>query len=95
MIVLEPDYAEGWNRRATVHYLMNDYKRSMVDIDRVLTLEPRQFDALFGMAGIFAAIGKDDLAVKALERVLAVYPADRRAQKQFSELTEKLTGDSI
>lgn len=92
---LEPGYAEGWNRRATVHFLMNDYDKSMADIDHVLALEPRHFGALSGMAAIFKVIGKDRLAMQALERVLAIYPADRQAQDHLGELADELAGDSI
>jgi tetratricopeptide (TPR) repeat protein len=93
--MLEPEYAEGWNRRATVHFLMSDYDKSMADIDRVLALEPRHFGALSGMAAIFKVIGKDRLAMKALERVLAIYPADREAQDHLGALAEELAGESI
>jgi len=95
VIVLDPKFAEGWNRRATLHYIMDNYSKSMSDIDHVLLLEPRHFGALAGMAGIFLSIGKDQLALDALQRVLDVYPANRDAQQQFGELAEKLAGDSI
>ena len=42
-IVLMPDYVEGWNRRATLHFMMGNHGKSMADINRVLTLEPRHF----------------------------------------------------
>lgn len=93
--VLAPGFAEGWNRRATVHYMMNDYAKSMADIDRTLSLEPRQFGALSGMAGILAADGKDELALDALQRVLDLYPANRAAQEQLGKLADKLAGESI
>lgn len=95
VIVLDPKFAEGWNRRATLHYIMDDYSKSMSDIDHVLMLEPRHFGALSGMAGIFLSIGNDQLAFDALQRVLDIYPANRDAQQQFGELADKLAGDSI
>lgn len=93
--VLEPDYAAGWNQRATVHFLMNDYSRSMADIDKTLSLEPRHFGALSGMASIFKALGKDRLAMEALQKVLAVYPADRKAQERLGALADELAGQGI
>jgi tetratricopeptide (TPR) repeat protein len=93
--VLEPDFAEGWNQRATVHFLMHNYAKSMADIDRTLMLEPRHFGALSGMGAIFSAIGKKKLALAAYERALAVYPMMRTAQKQVLKLTEEIAGSPI
>ncbi len=92
-IALSPDYVEGWNQRATLHYQMGNYRKSMSDINHVLMLEPRHFGALAGMAAILSASGKDELALRAWEQFLAVYPADRKAQEQFGEIEEKLAGN--
>ena len=48
VVTLSPTYAEGWNRRATVHFMMQNYRKSMADIDQTLQLEPRHFGALVG-----------------------------------------------
>ncbi|NVD41554.1 hypothetical protein HT585_22045 [Ensifer sp. HO-A22] len=92
VITLAPSYVEGWNRRATLHYTMGNYRKSMSDINHVLSLEPRHFGALAGMASILGAAGKDELALRAWEQFLAIYPADRKAQERLGELTEKLAG---
>lgn len=93
--VLQPDYAEGWNRRATVHFLMNNYRKSMADIDRTLRLEPRHFGALSGMGSILKQSGRKELALDAYERALAIYPMMRNAQKEVAELFEELAGEGI
>ncbi len=92
---LAPGYAEGWNRRATVHFLMSNFRKSMSDIDRTLRLEPRHFGALAGLAQIMKDGGNDALALKAYERVLAVYPMMRDAQNQVATLSDKLAGEGI
>lgn len=92
VITLAPSYVEGWNRRATLHYTMGNYRKSMSDINHVLSLEPRHFGALAGMAAILGSAGRDELALRAWEQFLAIYPADRKAQEQLGELTEKLAG---
>ncbi|MBP1859048.1 tetratricopeptide repeat protein [Rhizobium herbae] len=93
VITLSPQYVEGWNQRATLHYQMGNYRKSMSDINRVLAIEPRHFGALAGMAAILTAAGKDELALRAWEQFLDIYPADRRAQEQLGELEEKLAGN--
>ncbi|MFB9952497.1 hypothetical protein ACFFP0_26945 [Rhizobium puerariae] len=91
--LLDPAYPEGWNRRATLHYTMGNARKSMADIAEVLKREPRHFGALAGMAGILMEAGKDDLALKAWEDYLAVYPADREAQEAVTKLSEKIAGN--
>jgi tetratricopeptide (TPR) repeat protein len=90
--LLQPDYVEGWNRRATLHYLLGNYPKAMSDSARVLTLEPRHLGALAGVAGILQETGHDNQALEAWENYLSYYPADREAQEQLFELTNKLAG---
>jgi tetratricopeptide (TPR) repeat protein len=90
--LLQPDYPEGWNRRATLHFTMGDARKSMADIHQVLLREPRYFPAIAGMATIFTQSGEDELALKAWERFLSVYPAEREAQENVTKLSEKLAG---
>jgi tetratricopeptide (TPR) repeat protein len=92
VIVLAPNYVEGWNRRATLHYQMGNYRKSMSDINRVLAIEPRHFGALAGMAAMLESSGKNELAMRAWQQFLDIYPSDRKAQEQLGELAEKLAG---
>ncbi|MDM9625866.1 hypothetical protein QTL95_08160 [Rhizobium sp. S152] len=91
-IALKPDYVESWNRRATLNYTVDSYRKAMSDIEHVLDIEPRHFGALAGMAAILTETGNDQAALKAWERFLEVYPANRNAQEQMNTLSEKLAG---
>ena len=95
VVTLQPDYAEGWNRRATVHFLMKNYGKSMADIERTLQLEPRHFGALSGLAQIMTETGHKQSALEAWQKVLAIYPMMRSAQDQVSTLSEELAGEGI
>jgi tetratricopeptide (TPR) repeat protein len=95
VITMQPKYAEGWNRRATLHFMMSNYSKSMSDIDHTLSLEPRHFGALSGMAQILKASGKKELALKAYQQVLDIYPMMRSAQNEVATLSEELAGEGI
>lgn len=82
-----PDYAEGWNQRATMHYLVGDFEASIADCDRTLELEPRHFGALSGRALIYLQLGQRSLALRDIQAALALNPwlAERAL---FPELAE-------
>jgi tetratricopeptide (TPR) repeat protein len=95
VVTLQPTYAEGWNRRATVHFMMKNYGKSMSDIDHTLQLEPRHFGALSGLAQIMALTGHKQSALEAWQKVLAIYPMMRNAQDQVGTISEELAGEGI
>jgi tetratricopeptide (TPR) repeat protein len=95
VITLQPGFAEGWNRRATVHFMMDNYAKSMADIEHTLRLEPRHFGALTGLAAILKETGRKELALDAYERTLDIYPMMRDAQSEVATLSEELAGEGI
>lgn len=92
IVILQPDYAEGWNRRATVHYYNTDFSRSLADIEKTLALEPRHFGALAGLANILERLERDEEALETWYQLLSIYPANQNAQKAVLKLEEKLAG---
>ena len=84
-----PTYAEGWNQRATMRYLVNDFEGSLADIDKVLEFEPRHFGALSGRVLIYLAQGKRALALKEMATALTIHPFLNERQL-FPELQEDM-----
>jgi tetratricopeptide (TPR) repeat protein len=95
VIKLKPDYVEGWNRRATLYYLQNDYTRSLEDIQQVLVREPRHFGALTGLGMIMQELGDDKRALDAFRKALAVDPRLDKIPDLVKTLTEKVEGRDI
>jgi tetratricopeptide (TPR) repeat protein len=95
VIELKPDYVEGWNRRATVYYLMNDYGHALADIREVLAREPRHFGALAGLGLILQELGDDAHALEAYRRALAINPHLEHVGETVKELREKVEGRDI
>jgi tetratricopeptide (TPR) repeat protein len=92
---LAPQYAEAWNARATVHYMLGNYKKSLSDIERVLDLEPRHFGALAGRGLCHTALGNKDKALDAFEASLDVNPHQPGTQRRAKKLREALEGQGI
>jgi tetratricopeptide (TPR) repeat protein len=95
VIKLRPDYVEAWNRRATIYYLQNDYRRSMEDIRQVLIREPRHFGALAGLGMIMQETGDDKHALDAFRKALAINPYLERVPDLVKSLAEKVEGRDI
>jgi tetratricopeptide (TPR) repeat protein len=84
-----PTYAEGWNRRATLYYMINDFEHSLADIDKVLEFEPRHFGALSGRVLIYLAQGKRSEALRDMATALTIHPFLNERQL-FPELKEDM-----
>ena len=85
-----PNFAEGWNKRATLYWLMGDFEKSISDIDRTLALEPRHFGALSGLAMIRESQRRPLDAIQAFKRALEIYPAIPNAGQRIRELSRQL-----
>jgi tetratricopeptide (TPR) repeat protein len=92
---LAPDFAEGWNKRATVNYLIGDYDQSISDVEMTLSLEPRHFGALSGLAMIALALGEEEQAIDAFEAALEIHPHMIGDNRQIRELRARVRGRDI
>ena len=70
----EPEFAEGWNKRATVYYLVGEYRKSAADCDEVLKRNPSHFGALSGYGMIWLRLDEPARALERFEQALAVNP---------------------
>jgi tetratricopeptide (TPR) repeat protein len=95
VVAIEPDWAEGWNKRATARFMANDINGSMADIDRVLRLEPRHFGALSGMGFILEHEGLDKRALDVFRHVLSIYPGQPDIKKIVDRLSIEVEGRDI
>ena len=94
IIVTDPQWSEAWNKRATVYFLMNEFKNSLDDIDKVLSMEPRHFGALSGQARIFIRLQKYEKAIKSIKKTLEFYPSFK-SQELIPEIERLIKEESI
>jgi tetratricopeptide (TPR) repeat protein len=94
VVAAAPDFAEGWNKRATLHWMMGNFAESISDIDRTLALESRHFGALSGLSMIRESQHRPFEALEALEKVIAIHPKLPQLQPRIDHLTRQL-GESI
>ena len=95
VVAIEPDWAEGWNKRATARFMAHDTNGAMADIDRVLKLEPRHFGALSGMGFILEREGLDKRALEVFRHVLTIYPGLPDIKKLIDKLVPEVEGRDI
>jgi len=74
IIQRRPEFAEGWNKRATVYFLLGDYRRSLADCDEVMARNPYHWGALSGYGMIYMRLDQPGRAIDYLEKALAVNP---------------------
>ncbi len=95
VIEIAPDYAEAWNKRATVHYFSQDYERSLADIKQVLELEPRHFGALAGRALVHQAMGDKKAALQSFREAVEIHPFLEGAKSAVKALQKEVEGERI
>ncbi|HZP88965.1 MAG TPA: hypothetical protein VFB54_19295 [Burkholderiales bacterium] len=87
-----PDYAEAWNKRATLRFLQGRDGESLRDIEQSLRLEPRHFGAVCGFAQICLRQDREELALFALQRAQALHPNLESVNEAIARLASRRKG---
>lgn len=90
-----PDYAEAWNKRATVYFIQGNLALASADVERTLALEPRHFGALSGLGQIEMLRGNGDGALKAFEAAVKVHPGLAGMHALIRDLKQRVRGQEL
>ena len=88
-----PEFAEGWNKRATIYYFLREYQKSAADVRQTLLLEPRHFGATAGLGLIFLSLDYYESALEAFQQALNINPHLTGPKQQIKRLEEYLNDD--
>lgn len=94
-IIIKPDYAEAWNRRALLFFNDGKYDEAMADLESTLTYEPKHFGAWIGLGMIFESIDRPDAALKAYRKALEVHPYAAAAKQGEKRLVIVVEGRQL
>ena len=95
VIELDPNWAEAWNKRATVYYIVGKFQKSQKDIDKVLKLEKRHFGALAGQGLVNIQLQNYEKAIKSYEKAQKIYPSMESPKTMIKEINELIKKQSI
>lgn len=95
VVDLEPEFAEGWNKRATLRYLMGDFAGSVEDIKRTVALEERHFGALSGLGLIYDQLDQKEAAIKAFRAALDIHPHLDAIRERMDQLVKDVEGRKL
>jgi len=91
---INPNYSEGYNKRATFYFMMGEYEKSMQDIETTLLLEPRHFGALDGMSRILIFFGKFNQALQVYDEMKKLMPNDITLDMKIDRLNNMIFDDA-
>ena len=90
-----PDFAEGYNARATAYFQIGQLGLSLADVDKTLALNPRHFGAMSGFAMILEDLGRPEQALEVHQAVKAIHPNAAGVSEAIDRLTADLQGSSL
>jgi tetratricopeptide (TPR) repeat protein len=92
VIELRPGYAEGWNKRAMVHFMKKEYEKALMKLRQTLALDSKHFQALHGLALVMQEIGDHRCALQAYRVLLHNHPQFQEAREAVKELNREVNG---
>ena len=95
VIKLDQNWAEAWNKRATVFYMMGKFKQSQEDIDKVLALEARHFGALAGQGLVNIQLKNYEKAILSYQQVKEIYPSMQSPEIMIRRIEELIKQQTI
>lgn len=95
LITLAPEFAEAWNKRATLHFIQNQHENSISDIRQTLLLEPRHFGAIAGLGLNLEAIGEREAAISAYNEALIINPHMKQIKEKLKALKQTIIDEQI
>ena len=95
VIEMDPSWAEAWNKRATVYYMIGEFEKSQNDIDKVLNLEKRHFGALAGQGLVNIQLKNYEKAILSYQMVEKIYPTMRSPKIMIKQIQDLIKRDSI
>ena len=95
VIDLDPKWAEAWNKRATVLYMVGEFQKSQDDIDQVLELEERHFGALAGQGLVNIQLENYDKAIMSYKKAQQIYPKMKSPKIMIKQIEELIRSQSI
>ena len=95
VIEMDPTWAEAWNKRATVYYMIGEFEKSQNDINKVLNLEERHFGALAGQGLVNIQLKNYEKAILSYQMVEKIYPTMRSPKIMIKQIQDLIKRDSI
>ena len=95
VINLDQNWAEAWNKRATVFYLIGEFKKSQNDIDKVLAIEVRHFGALAGQGLVNIQLKNYEKAIQSYRKAKEIYPSMQSPEIMIRQIEELIKQQSI
>ncbi len=94
-IEMDPSWAEAWNKRATVYYMIGEFQKSQDDINKVLELEERHFGALAGQGMVNIQLKNYEKAILSYKKAKEIYPSMQSSEIMIKQIENLIKQDLI